>query len=310
MARADPYGSRQVAAVFRPASGRWQQPVVLSELGQDAGKPQVALSRSGQGIAVWRCLCPATPTIEGASFSRKARAWLRLPSISPPGTSADFPAVSVDARGEALAAWVSSAAPPFVVQVASRSPGGTFGGRQTLGREFAVAAQPQLAVDDRGDAMVAWPQWIEPSVRDIAAAVRPADGSFGRPAIVSTNLAREPSVALDAQGNGVAIWTEEGDTVGAAGLDAAGPQLRDLRIPRRGKVGQLLFFSVSALDVWTSLGSTTLSFGDGQGVTGTEGAGMRLTHAYRRPGRYAVRVASVDDLGHRTIVRRTVSITR
>ena len=46
-------------------------------------------------------------------------------------------------------------------------------------------------------------------------------------------------------------------------------------------------------------------FGDGGSATGA-----RVTHVYRRPGRYRVKVTSIDTLGNATIAARAVRIGR
>lgn len=50
-----------------------------------------------------------------------------------------------------------------------------------------------------------------------------------------------PEVGVDAQGNGIAVWSRFNTTnymVEAAGYDGAGPLLRGLTLPSQGLVGQ------------------------------------------------------------------------
>jgi hypothetical protein len=89
----------------------------------------------------------------------------------------------------------------------------------------------------------------------------------------------------------------------AAGFDAAGPTIGELSIPSTGSVGQTLSFSLSATDVWSPLGATTWSFGDGQSASGTS-----VTHAYANAGTYAVTVTSTDLLGNSTSASASVAI--
>ena len=115
----------------------------------------------------------------------------------------------------------------------------------------------------------------------------------------STN-ANEPAVAMDEQGNGVAAWHRldgKGFYIAeAAGYDAAGPLLNSLAIPASGTVGQSLAFSVSPLDVWSALGATTWSFGDGASAVGYRASPTPTA----RPGTYTVTVTGADVLGNAT----------
>ena len=91
--------------------------------------------------------------------------------------------------------------------------------------------------------------------------------------------------------------------VQAAGYDAAGPRLASLRAPTAGTVKQPLSFSVAPLDVWSPLGGTTWSFGDGAAAEG-----VAVSHAYSRPGVYQVGVTSRDAVGNSTTATAKVTI--
>ena len=62
-------------------------------------------------------------------------------------------------------------------------------------------------------------------------------------------------------------------------------------------------FSLSATDVWSPLGGTTWSFGDGQSASGTG-----VTHVYANAGTYTVTVTSADVLGNTTSTSASVAI--
>jgi hypothetical protein len=139
--------------------------------------------------------------------------------------------------------------------------------------------------------------------------MRAAGGAWQAPVDLSAASAdaRGPQVAVDAQGNAVAVWFRLDATnyvVQAAGYDAAGPLLRALSIPATGTVGQPLALSVAPLDVWSALGATSWSFGDGASASATS-----ATHAYAAPGSYDVTVSSADALANTTTATRRITIT-
>jgi hypothetical protein len=75
-------------------------------------------------------------------------------------------------------------------------------------------------------------------------------------------------------------------------------------VPSSGAPGESLAFSVSPLDVWSSVAGTTWSFGDGGTATGTT-----ASHAFPAPGGYDVTVNSMDSLGNTSSATRQVGIT-
>jgi PKD repeat protein len=106
-------------------------------------------------------------------------------------------------------------------------------------------------------------------------------------------------VAFDEQGDAVAVWDHDNGTsevIESAGYVAAvGPRLNSLSIPTTGVVGEPITLSVSPLDVWSVLGGTSWSFGDGTSAIGTS-----VTHTYTSAGSYEVRVHSSDMFGNTT----------
>lgn len=84
--------------------------------------------------------------------------------------------------------------------------------------------------------------------------------------------AREPDIALDSRGSGVAVWSSvgpSGDVVGSAIYDRNGPLLTALSLPKKPVAGVPLRFSVAASDVWSGMLQTLWGFGDGLGKIGT-----------------------------------------
>ena len=143
----------------------------------------------------------------------------------------------------------------------------------------------------------------------IQGAVRPAaSGSWQEPVNVSAEGEEglEAQTAIDPQGNAVAVW-ERFDSpkriVQGAGYDAAGPLLLGLSIPTSGIAGQALSFSASPFDVWSAIGSTDWSFGDGASATGAS-----VSHTFAAAGIYKVSLSSADALGNPTSASGSVTI--
>jgi PKD domain len=308
------YGANYIIeAAARPAAGgAWQTPVALSPAGESSYTAQVAIDSQGNTIAVWGRYSSGGYIVEAAVGSVVSGAWQAPATLSPAGEEAYEPDVALDPQGDAVAVWQSSTEAGESIEAAVRPAASgawqtptplSVRGMSTIG-EF-----PEVALDPRGDAVAVWDR---PNGGDyfVEAAVRSAaSGAWQTPTPLSVAgpNAYLPQVAVDPQGNAVAVWERQNpsnELIEAAGYDAAGPLLRSLAIPSAGAVGQPLSFSVSPLDAWSMLGQTSWSFGDGSSTTGTS-----ATHTYTIAGRYQATVSSTDVLGNTTSAAGMIVIT-
>lgn len=124
-----------------------------------------------------------------------------------------FPAVGSD--GQLLVAWAQQEFEGDTwngyIYVAERPPGGEFGAPRRLARVFYTATwEVSVAIDDAGNAVVAWPGGAyEPELRvNATAAYRPAGGdwTFGTLSATAPTTHEAPSLAFDAAGNLYAAW--------------------------------------------------------------------------------------------------------
>ena len=173
-------------------------------------------------------------------------------------------------------------------------------------------------MNERGDAVAVWDRYetdllansSQPSAKSfVVAAARPAGAGWGDSKDLSPGGSGHiPQVAVDPQGNAVAIWRTQAQNttvIEAAGYDAAGPLLRDLQVPGAATVGSPVSFSVAPVDVWSSVASTHWDFGDGSAADG-----KTPSHSYGTLGSHEVTVTSTDSLGNATRETRTVTVTR
>lgn len=112
--------------------------------------------------------------------------------------------VEVDGKGVVYVAWQTPDPAGPKVAVAERRPGKKFGKPKLIDGPAGIQG-PELAVNDRGDAVVAWIQGREEAVQ---AAYRKAGGAWGR----ATGLghAFEARVAIADNGDTVVVWAING----------------------------------------------------------------------------------------------------
>lgn len=303
-----------IGAASRPASGKWQKPVILSAPTENANEPRVAVDAQGDAVAVWERPTGGKEIIEAAAKPAPSATWGKPVALTNPAIVIE-PAnqqVAIDAKGEAVVtwSWLIGGIHDVVEATEGRTSSSVWQAPVALSAPGAdVEEAPQVAVNDAGNATVIWERSNGTNEIIEAASGRAASGSWQTPVPLSAagKEAGEPQVALDGQSNAAAVWRrfDGADYIAeAAGFDAAGPLLNSLTIPASGTVGQSLAFSVSPFDVWSALGATSWSFGDG-----TNQAGTSVTHAYGAPGTYTINVTSVDALGNATSTSGAVSIT-
>ena len=202
------------ASLFMPAAAQatptWLSPVNVSDAGQDAFEPQIAMDPSGNSVMVWTRFDGTNLRIQAKWRAANGGTWGPTESISEAGRDASAPQVALDPGGNAIAVWTQWDGAHSRTHAAFRPTGGSFGGDQTISPSGRDANKPQIAMDSTGDAVAVWYRFDGTTDR-IQAAVRPANGSFGGAQTISA-LGQEsfdPRVAagpnLDV--NGVAVWT-------------------------------------------------------------------------------------------------------
>ena len=204
--RACTWAALAALAVPAPAVAGWSAPAVVPgsvgagfpfdvAVGPD-GAAAVAFIRDGVRVAV-----------------RDARGrWQPARRVSVADAALTSPDVELSAGGEVIVAWTQSlrrAAPltgPNRIEVALRSRSGRWSAPQAVGSsQHFIAADPRVAVNARGDAVVLWRGARGRGEDVLRAALRPGGGRFGR----GLSL-REPGidqrVLVEPSGRVDAIW--------------------------------------------------------------------------------------------------------
>jgi PKD domain len=284
-----------VQGAVRPADQEdWAAPDDLSDAGQDAGEPAVAMNGPGEAVAVWTRL-DGTDTVQGA-VRPAGGDWADPDDLSDPGQDAGEPGVAIDEAGEAVAVWRRSNGSNNIVQGAVRPAGGEWADADDLSASGQNGSSPVVAMNVAVGAVAMWYRDDGADFR-VQAAVRPPDGEWSKPDTLSAagEGAAFPEVALDAAGNAIAVFGRNGDDgpfAQATAYDFVGPRLSDLQIPAAGTVGEPVTFGVSSFDVFPF--ATSWNFGDG----GAGAKGNTVSHVYTTPGAYPVTVSAVDAGGN------------
>jgi hypothetical protein len=173
--------------------------------------PQIAIDANGNALAVW--IRVDTAYHIWANRYTAGAGWGTAAAIETNNAdSADAPQIAMDANGNATAVWAQS------------SVGNIWANRYTAGAGWGTAALieagtgsaygPQIAIDANGNILAAWTQ-TNGTVYSVWSN-RYSAGVWGTAALIETDdagSANGPQIAIDANGNALAVWSQSNGTV-------------------------------------------------------------------------------------------------
>ena len=282
-----------------PAGGSWTTPVDVSNAGGYV--PRLAMTDDGDATLVWN----GNMKEISARRSTTGGAWGAPVQISIDGDLNYYsPVVGVDAAGRATAAWSQAVSvggsTQYQQKVATRDANGAWASPITLG--VGTSSTPSVSAG-ADNASVAWRGFDAGNQLVAQSASRVAGGAWSSVTDLTDLGNAEPAVSVDPQGN-VLLAAAPSSRVKVLGDDTSGPQLRSLSIPATTPAQATVNFSVSPLDVWSALGTTTWNFGDGATATGAA-----VSHQFAAEGAKTVTVTAADALNQTTTRTGTITVT-
>ncbi len=289
--------SRLVQAAFRPA-GRGFGPVqTISDPGQDATGPQIALDVQGNALAVWHRFDGTTRRVQ-AAFRSAGGSFGAAQTISPVGQDCSQPQVRYDLSGNVTVLWRLATGDTSQLQSTFRQTWGSFAPVQTLSALGSNVFWTQLAVDGRGAALAValWQEIDDFGTHHIKAATRPAAQPFRAAEVIKSVDVSQPQLAIDGRGDAIAVWmgSTGADTSVRAALRAPAQTVSGLQLitARRG----------DALALWTSsAGASSFRMGSVRPAAGSFGPGEGESH---RDGVFELRYAIGERGGDAVASRR------
>ena len=195
-----------VQAATRPPGGLFGTPVDLSEVGQNAGNSQITTAPDGTATAVWsrsngsNSIIQAATRPPGSSFGTPV-------DLSEVGQNAFNPQITTAPDGTATTVWRRSNGSNFIIQAATRPPGGSFGTPVDLSEVGQNAFDPQITTAPDGTATAVWSR-SNGSNTIVQAATRPPGGLFGTPVDLSEvgQNAGNSQITTAPDGTATAVW--------------------------------------------------------------------------------------------------------
>ena len=137
-----------------------------------------------------------------------ASSWWSSPiDLSAPSDDPSIPQVAVNAQGDAVAVWNGEIGVNVVAQAAVRKAGRTWQAPINISAPSTLDLDPRVALDAQGNAVAVWRRY-DGNEYIVQSAARPENGRWRAPVNLSAagHSAGGAQVAVDPQGNAVAIW--------------------------------------------------------------------------------------------------------
>ncbi len=199
-------------SVDRPAGGSWTAPADVGEVSLGAApEPWIAVDWEGRATAVWK-----DDEVIQTAFRPYLDDWEAPVPLS--GEESFVPQAAMDARGDTTAVWMHFDGSHYVVESAYRPEGGAWESPTLVSQPGEEGGNPHVALDAKGDSLVAW-RGEDEGQEFVRAAYRPVGGSWGAATSVSSEGEAIQAVrdAVDPDGNAIVAWA--GNTGAEGGYD-------------------------------------------------------------------------------------------
>jgi hypothetical protein len=146
-------------------------------------------------------------TLLVAAPAQATPTFLTAINISDAGQDGFEPDVAVDPSGNVISVWTRSDGSFFRIQYSTRTASGAWTPAQTISDPNQSASNPDAAIDNSGNALVAWSRSDGTNIR-IQAAYRPFGGAFQAPVTISDPGfdATKPAIDFDNSGKALITW--------------------------------------------------------------------------------------------------------
>jgi len=178
----------------------------LSDAGEDALDPQLAVNDAGDAVVTWFRSDGTDRRVQARTLSASGTV-SPIHTLSASGGDAVEPGVDIDPDGDAYLSWSRWDGSNYLLQTQLLYADGTLGTTHTVSDPGWSAYGSEVAVDDQGDAVIVFYRNDGANRRIQAVKMSPAD-TVGTPETLSDagQDAALPDVAVDDDGDGVVSW--------------------------------------------------------------------------------------------------------
>lgn len=209
--------------------GEWSAITRLDNLPGSASEVKVGMDSQGNAIAVWLQEDGTARSVYAARYDVEAKTWSAPELLEQSSENAGFVELAVGPSGRAVAIWQQKDAVEYSIFAAVfDEESKAWGAAAPVENANTVARHPHVAVNAKGEAVAIWAQIQEPNSYMTFARRLDADSQswVGSPTVLplqtsfeegpGLGAAEAPRVALDPEGNAVAVWVQPVGNHGSA----------------------------------------------------------------------------------------------
>jgi hypothetical protein len=195
---------------YTPDLGWGSPELVETDDAGDALGPRVALSPSGDAVAVWH-QARSRRSIIFASRTQLGGSWDPPRPIDDDNSGdAMWPYVAIDASGNATAVWtVELDADHYGIWSNRSGPNGVWEAPRPINDDLSAVGSPKVAMDSSSNAIVVWRQTFDGIRFNVWANRSAAKSDWGSAELIGAENAGStgpPRLAMDPSGNALAVW--------------------------------------------------------------------------------------------------------
>lgn len=198
------------AALYTPEAG-WGEAELLGADGVEVDPPRVAIDDGGAASVIWRANEDA-PNLRARRYE-VGSGWEGTAFVNPDAASAAFtPDVAMNADDTTWAVWLEYDGTHYDLWASRFTPDEGWASAVPVQSE-SESNPPTLATNASGDTLVVWSQTHEQQHHVWASAFDP-NSTWTPPEVIQTvgsDLGQEPDLAIDVDGNALAVWHQYRD---------------------------------------------------------------------------------------------------
>lgn len=199
------------ASVLSAGSSTWTTPQDISDAGQNAAAPQIAIDSSGNAVVVWSRSNGTNTIIQSKIKSAGSTSFATTgQDLSLTGQNAAIPDIAMTSSGYAVVVWRRSNGTNTIIQAVTKAASSiTFGAASDLSATGQDAATPRVEVNSGGDAVVVWVRSNGTFNLTQAATLAAGSSTWSSAETLSATTAAssEPQVGISSSGEANAVWT-------------------------------------------------------------------------------------------------------
>jgi stringent starvation protein B len=187
----------------------WSTPVNLSEAGQHAANPQLAIDSNNNIVAIWYRSNGTNNIIQSSTSTDQGANWSTPVNLSVAGQDAATPQLAIDSNNNIVAIWQRSNGTNMIIQSStSTDQGANWSTPVNLSVAGQNASNPQLAIDSNNNIVAIWQRSDGTNTIIQSSTSTDQGANWSTPVNLSEagQDAEIPQLAIDSNNNIVAIW--------------------------------------------------------------------------------------------------------